>query len=253
MSAAAKRSPEFALAQERIRKIRQGLDPDAPDGEEDTLEKVLEGVESEGERAQIAAEAAAVEFSQPGSLDEKKGEVEKQVAAQAAKEKQEEEEKSGGIVGWFGFLGSEFKATTLPEFGDVVSTFGVVVVFVFLYAGYILAVDVGSKTAFSPFFQEYYDAMKPPTESQGSASGKTGEPKTAPSGAETAPKAAASAPAPKAEAPTPAPKPAEGAAFVPQFGQSASEAFEAEYAKTLGAAPAPAAAPAKPPATGKPL
>jgi len=176
---------EFKAARDKIRRIQLGLGPNDPlpsDGDEDEEEVEEPVVVPEGKAkgdlslADADADAAPVKAAITGDVAVTDAKAKKTVddedyvqidpfalKAEDIEELQPEKtekKEDEGKPNFFQALVSDFAIINWPSNNEVVATFGVVILLVVLYTGFVALVDFGSQVALSSVFEDFYQAMK---------------------------------------------------------------------------------------------
>ncbi|CAK0823895.1 unnamed protein product [Prorocentrum cordatum] len=163
---------EFQAARDRIRRIQLGLGPDdplppedeplAPAEPEDDL-SVQKGDLSLAPTGDDDGAPAAASMSGGGSKDEPvidafAGEAKDVPELQPEKK---DEPVNPNSKNFFQLLAVDVQKITVPEIGEVATTFGIVIGISVAYTIFVAVVDYGSQQALGTFFKEFYDASRP--------------------------------------------------------------------------------------------
>ena len=172
---------EFKAARDRIRRIQLGLSPDDPLPEED--DESVEAGEPEvvpgpatgkldlAEAEKGAAPAKATISGNVTTTDAKEAADDEDIVVQDAfagtekdvpelqPEEADKDKKKGPNI--FVALFEDLKVVTLPTPGEVAQTFGIVLLLVGGYTGFIAVVDFASQQALGQVFADFYKAARP--------------------------------------------------------------------------------------------
>eukprot|EP00930_Biecheleria_cincta_P102003 TRINITY_DN93666_c0_g1_i1.p1 TRINITY_DN93666_c0_g1~~TRINITY_DN93666_c0_g1_i1.p1 ORF type:complete len:250 (+),score=55.83 TRINITY_DN93666_c0_g1_i1:23-751(+) len=160
---------EFRAARDKIRRIQLGLGPNDPLPEEGA-----EVAEAAPEEASTGDKPTDLDLA-PEAKASKKGDEDDEDELPVVKDAFDGEEKDvpelkpskpyqPKQVGGSNFaaaLLADFQLITVPSFGEVAQTFGVVLLLVGLYTGFVALVDFGSQQALGSVFAEFYKAARP--------------------------------------------------------------------------------------------
>lgn len=170
---------EFDAARERIRRIQLGLsdsDPLPPEENEGVIGQVktldvADAADKEAEALKVNITSEIKTTDSAEELEKKELEEEekrlKEIDAFAGKaddvpelkpeEPSEEKPQKNFIEG----IQEDFALITLPSTKDVINTFGIVVLLVGGYTGFVALVDYGSQQVLGQVFSEFYQAARP--------------------------------------------------------------------------------------------
>lgn len=177
LRSASAQGDEFKAARDRIRRIQLGLAPDAPLPEEETTPAAKEVMAVPQAAGEKKVELDLVEAGVPGTLVDVKVTGDVKTTDAAADEKvdaysgtakeveelqpmtQEKDKKKEG--NFLQGLITDFRLVSLPSPGDVLQTFGIVLLLVALYTAFVAIVDYSSQQVLGQVFQDFYKAARP--------------------------------------------------------------------------------------------
>jgi len=174
---ASAQADEFKAARDRIRRIQLGLAPDAPLPEEETApaaKEVMAVPQAAGERkgeldlaearvpatpidVKVTRDVKTTDAADDEKVDAYSGtakEVEELQPITQEKDKKKEWNFLQGLI-------SDFRLVSLPSPGDVLQTFGIVLLLVALYTAFVAIVDYSSQQVLGQVFQDFYKAARP--------------------------------------------------------------------------------------------
>ncbi|CAE7555279.1 unnamed protein product [Symbiodinium sp. CCMP2592] len=168
---------EFKAARERIRRIQLGLGPNDPLPEEDEEDAEAEPEVVPGpatgtlDLAEAGAAKEAVEAKVSGNVtvtdvaDEEEVKVQDAFAGsekdvpELQPETPDKPKKEGKFILFQ--LAEDLQVVTLPTPGEVAQTFGIVLLLVAAYTGFVAVVDFSAQEVLGQVFADFYKAARP--------------------------------------------------------------------------------------------